>query len=184
MAGKVYTAKLIGKRVVVLDPREGGELYRSGFYGKFYAMPKPKTPDIDRELELSYFDALYLLEKGMLRIVDSEGRGLSKEELIRIFEREFENFREAYLVYRDLRDKGFVVKSGMKYGVTFVVYEYGPGIDHAPFLVHVLPFSGKLDPIEIIRAGRLSHSVRKKLVTAYVNPETGETHYFVFKWLM
>lgn len=184
MSGRKYTARLLGKRVVVTDPQEGGDLYRSGFYGKFYAMPKPKTPDINRELELSYFDALYLVEKGLLRVVDAAGRELSKKELEEIFSREFENFREAYTVYRDLRDRGYVVKSGMKYGVTFMVYEYGPGIDHAPFLVHVLPFSGRLDPIEIIRAGRLSHSVRKKLVTAYVNPETGETHYFVFRWLM
>ncbi len=184
MPAKTYTAKLVGHRVVVLDPVEGGELYRMGFYGKFYAMPKPKTPDIDRELELSYFDALYLVEKGVLRVVDEKGRELGKDELLKLFEEKYENFREAYMVYKDLRNKGYVVKSGMKYGVTFLVYEYGPGIDHAPFLVHVLPFSGRLDPVEIIRAGRLSHSVRKKLITAYVNPDTGEIHYFVFKWLM
>ncbi len=181
---KKYTAKLVGRRIIVLDPREGGEIYRAGFYGKFYAMPKPRTPDIDRELELSYFDALYLLDKGVLRVVNAEGRELSREELVEIFSKYYENFEEAYRVYKDLRDRDLVVKSGMKYGATFVVYEYGPGIDHAPFLVHALPFEGKLDPLEIIRAGRLSHSVRKKFIIAYVNRETEEIHYFIFKWLM
>ncbi|HDH06838.1 MAG TPA: tRNA-intron lyase [Thermoproteales archaeon] len=175
-------ATLIGRRIVILDPEEGGKIYSEGFYGKFYAMPKPKVPEISRELELSYFDALYLLEKGKIKIVTEENKEVSIKELEDLAVKEYENFKEAYLVYRDLRNKGFIVKSGMKFGTTFAVYKFGPGIDHAPFLVNVTRYSKKLDPIEIVRAGRLSHSVRKKLVTAYVNPKTGETHYFIFKW--
>ncbi|RLE74263.1 MAG: tRNA-intron lyase, partial [Thermoprotei archaeon] len=38
------------------------------------------------------------------------------------------------------------------------------------------------DPIEIIRAGRLSHSVRKKFVIATLNPSTQKILYYTFKW--
>ncbi|HDI31862.1 MAG TPA: tRNA-intron lyase [Thermofilum sp.] len=181
---EIITAYLLGNKVVVLDKKKSNKLYFGAFYGKFYDVSKPKVPNIERELELSYFDTLYLMEKGMLEVRNVEDRKLSFEELERIFSKHYENFKETYLVYKDLRERGFIVKSGMKFGTTFAVYKFGPGIDHAPFLVHVLPYGSRLDPIEIIRAGRLSHSVRKKFVIAYINSKTGEVNYFVFKWLM
>ncbi|RLF08459.1 MAG: tRNA-intron lyase [Thermoprotei archaeon] len=177
-------AHLIGKRIIILDREIANSLYFKDFYGKFYGVEKPKTPNIMRELELSYFDALYLLENEIIKIKTLDGREVEKNELIRIFEENYENFKEAYIVYKDLKKRKLVVKSGMKFGSTFAVYRFGPGIDHAPFLVHVLPYDSKLDPLEIIRAGRLSHSVRKKFIIAYVNSNTLEVNYFVFKWFM
>jgi len=55
------------------------------------------------------------------------------------------------LVYEDLRNKGYILKPGMKYGVTFMVYEYGPGLDHAPFLVDVLRKESFFSDLQIIR---------------------------------
>ena len=178
-------AQLIGRRVIVLDRKHARELYfKEGFFGRFFEVPKPKVPSVEKELELSCFDTLYLAENGKLKVIDECGKNVSLEELKKIFNDMYENFEEAYLVYKDLRTKGFVVKSGMKFGATFAVYKFGPGIDHAPFLVHVLPYESKLDPIEIVRAGRLSHSVRKRFVLAYVDPLSKKVRYFVFKWFM
>jgi tRNA-intron endonuclease len=175
---------LVGKKVVVFDRERARDLYfNEGFYGKFYAISKPKTPNVERELELSLLDALYLVEKGKLEVEDASGSKVSPETLRQLGRETYENFDEVYAVYRDLRDKGLIVKSGMKFGATFVVYRLGPGLEHAPFLVHVLPYDSKLDPIEIVRAGRLSHSVRKKFVVAYVD-HSGKTGYLEFKWLM
>jgi len=181
---RMVTAYLLGNRIVILDKKEGNKLYFSGFYGKFYDVQKPKVPNVEKELELSCFDAMYLAEKGVLEVRDINDKKLSISELEKTFSSKYENFREAYIVYKDLRERGFVVKSGMKFGTTFAVYKFGPGIDHAPFLVHVLPYESKLDPIEIVRAGRLSHSVRKKFILAYVDSKTDKVSYFVFKWLM
>jgi len=175
---------LVGKKVVVFDRERARDLYfNEGFYGKFYAISKPKTPNVERELELSLLDALYLVEKGKLEVEDASGSKVSPETLRQLGRETYENFDEVYAVYRDLRDKGLVVKSGMKFGATFVVYRLGPGLEHAPFLVHVLPYNSKLDPIEIVRAGRLSHSVRKRFVIAFVD-EAGRVGYLQFKWLM
>jgi tRNA-intron endonuclease len=175
---------LVGKKVVVFDRERARDLYfNEGFYGKFYAISKPKTPNVERELELSLLDALYLVEKGKLEVEDANGSKVSPETLRQLGRETYENFDEVYAVYRDLRDKGLVVKSGMKFGATFVVYRLGPGLEHAPFLVHVLPYNSKLDPIEIVRAGRLSHSVRKRFVIAFVD-EAGRVGYLQFKWLM
>jgi len=179
-----YQALLLGNRVVVLNVDEANELYfRRGFYGRFFTVPKPKLPDVRKELELSFFDALYLLEKGLLELRRVGGERVSREELIAVASSRYENFEDAYAVYKDLREHGYVVKSGLKFGTTFAVYKFGPGIDHAPFLVHVLRYESRLDPLEIVRAGRLSHSVRKKLLLAYREPLEGRIRYFVFKWL-
>lgn len=175
---------MVGKKVVIFDKMRARDLYfNEGFYGKFYAISKPKTPNVERELELSLLEALYLVEKGKLGVEDASGVEVSPETLRQLGRETYENFDEVYAVYKDLRERGLVVKSGMKFGATFVVYRLGPGLEHAPFLVHVLPYNSKLDPIEIVRAGRLSHSVRKRFVIAFVD-ETGRVGYLQFKWLM
>lgn len=180
----MYKAVLVGRRIVLPDREDANRLYfKEGFYGRFFTVPKPKTPDVKRELELSFFDALYLVEKGRLAVESLDGRPVSAEDIFKLACENYENFSDAYAVYKDLRDRGFIVKSGMKFGSTFAVYRYGPGIDHAPFLVHVLHYRSELDPLEIIRAGRLSHSVRKKFLLAYRDPREGRINYFVFKWL-
>lgn len=178
-------AVLLGTRVVVLDPLQGNQLYfKGGFYGRFFTVPKPKLPDVRKELELSLFDAMYLLEQGCLDLKREDGSPVSPSELFELASRIYENFYDAYAVYKDLRGRGYVVKSGMKFGSTFAVYQFGPGIDHSIFLVDVLKYNDKLDPIQIIRAGRLSHSVRKHFILAYRDPVDGKIQYFSFRWLM
>ncbi|RLF06686.1 MAG: tRNA-intron lyase [Thermoprotei archaeon] len=177
-------ALLLGRRIVVFDRPRARDLYfNEGFYGKFFMVSKPKTPNVERELELSLLEALYLVEKGRLEVIDGEGRPVSIEELRKLGREAYENFDEVYAVYKDLRDRGLIVKSGMKFGATFVVYRLGPGLEHAPFLVHVLPYDSRLDPLEIVRAGRLSHSVRKRFIIAYVDP-LGRVSYLQFRWMM
>ncbi|MEM4672801.1 MAG: tRNA-intron lyase, partial [Sulfolobales archaeon] len=82
---------------------------------------------------------------------------------------------------RDLRDRGFIVRSGMKYGVDFTVYEKGPGMEHAPYLVQVMKYDEQINPIYIVRVGRLSHSVRKTLIIAVVYDST--IKYISFGWI-
>ena len=48
------------------------------------------------------------------------------------------DFDIKYLVFKKLRDVGYVVSPGIKFGCDFAVYEHGPGIDHAPYLVQVV----------------------------------------------
>lgn len=182
VSSKKIQAQLVNGRVIVWNIEDAKHLYKMGFYGKYIGIRKAKDLEIDKPLELSLVEALYLLDHNVIEIVDENGRKISREEFIKIAKKNFENFDDVYLVYSDLRRRGFVVKSGLKFGTTFAVYEHGPGIDHAPFLVHVLPYNEKLNPLEIIRAGRLSHSVRKKFVIATIEPNTKSVRYFVFKW--
>ena len=175
-----FTGELIGDKVIVFDKNKANKLYKLGFFGKFVGYRKVKNLEVRDYLELSLLEALYLMEEGIL-IVYCMDRSITKEELLKIARSKYEHFDDVYTVYRDLRKRGYIVKSGLKFGSTFAVYEHGPGIDHAPFLVHVLPYEEAIDPIEIVRAGRLSHSVRKKFILATVNPNN-EIEYYSFSW--
>ena len=36
-----------------------------------------------------------------------------------------------------MRDSGLIVTPGIKFGCDFAVYKYGPGVEHAPYMVTV-----------------------------------------------
>ncbi|MHA1229661.1 MAG: tRNA-intron lyase [Candidatus Helarchaeota archaeon] len=177
----IIEAELLQNRVIIWNPKDGSRLYKEGFYGKPLGIRKPKTPEFDRPLELSFFETLYLLEKKRIVLKDSKtGNKIEPNEFKEIAMKLHEGFKEKYLVYSDLREK-YVVRPGLKFGAVFAVYEHGPGIDHAPFIVHVLPSSEEISAIEMVRAGRLATTVRKKFVIATINMDN-TISYYIFSW--
>jgi tRNA-intron endonuclease len=168
---RVDSAQLVGPMAVVWNTEGALSLYREGYFGKPIGIRKPRSMNFERPITLSFEESLYLGEKGRIQIEGREGR-IEPTELLQTVEEE-RNFRERMLVYRLLKDSGLVVKSGMKFGVDFAVYEYGPGLDHAPFLIHVYSAGSTVTPTEIVRAGRLAASVKKKFIVAQVDPEQG-----------
>lgn len=173
---------LVGIKVVILDHEQARKIFSAGYYGKPVGIRKPRSPEFNAPLELSLVEALYLVEKGILDVEDVKGNRIDYGRLLEYAQRYIPRFKPLYLVYRDLREKGFIVRSGLKFGADYAVYELGPGIDHAPYLVHVMPLNETIDPIEIVRAGRLSHSVRKSFIIAAVNPQQNKIKYVMFKW--
>lgn len=168
---------LVGRRGLVLKREEALELYFNGFFGTPLKNPKPKREeDITVPFVLSLFETLYLLEKGKVKVLRG-GKEVKAEEIRKLMN---ERERMAYEVYRDLRERGFVVRSGLKFGCDFAVYEKGPGIDHAPYVVHVIDKGIPFEPVEIVRAGRVAHGTRKRFVMAIV--ERGKINYIMFKW--
>ncbi len=170
---------LLYNRVIIPDPACANKTYWNGYYGTFLGVQKPKEKNIQAPLELSLIEALYLLEKNRLIIMHGS-RKVSAEELMSRAEELVERFRELYLVYKDLRNRGFVLRRGLKFGCDYLVYRYGPGIDHAPYGLQVYNSKDSFDPIDIVRMGRLLHSVRKKLIIAVVNGDT--VKYTLYTW--
>ena len=78
-------------------------------------------------------------------------------------------------------EKNYILKPGLKFGSDFSVYKKGPGIDHAPFLIRVFPRGSKITPLDLVSAGRLANSVKKRYVMAIVISEK-EIKYYEFKW--
>ncbi len=183
MSDEVIEAQLLGSRLIVWDPKKGSKLYAMGFYGKPVGIPKPKTPDFDVPLTLDLIEGLYLLDKGVIRVVDKPGgREISREKFVKRASESYENFLPKYLVYKALRDNGYVVTPGIKFGCDFAVYEHGPGIDHAPYLVSVKLPGEAVSATDIVRAGRLATTVRKKFIIAIGDVEREEVKFVAFRW--
>ena len=174
-------AQIIENKVVVWNPADGSQLYADGFYGKPLGIRKPKSTEFDRPSQLSFFEALHLLRKGKLEVYADPNKPLTEKELITIAEEQHKNFSRKYLVYEDLRKRGFVIRPGLKFGADFAIYRHGPGIDHSLFIVEVVAKSDEISAIEVVRAGRLATSVRKRFVLA-TPTESGKIRYFVFQW--
>jgi tRNA-intron endonuclease len=181
---KPVDSELVGARLIVWDTESGTSLYRSGFYGKPVGMAKPKpNQDFDAPLMLDLMEGLYLLEKRRLRVIDSKTRKkVTRTHLRKVAGKVYQGFDLAYKVYKHLRDRGYVVTPGIKFGADFAVYERGPGIDHAPFLVSVKQRHETMGTFEIVRAGRLATTVRKQFTIAVPNPRGEDVSFLVFSW--
>ncbi len=176
-------AELVENFLVVWDPEQGVRLYRAGFYGKPLGIPKPKTPEFDAPLILDLMEGLYLMEKGLLTVYKEPGRKtITPKELLQIARKLHEDFDLKYTVYQQLRNQGLIVTPGIKYGCDFVVYKRGPGLEHAPYMLTVKKPDDEITATEIVKAGRLATTVRKRFIIAIPNEKTKEVQYLMFKW--
>jgi len=177
---KKIPAKFINSRVIVFNPLYASYLYvKKNFFGSPLGINKPRLEYFSKPSELSLIEAYYLLNKGEITIYHvKEDKDLSPNEFHKIAKEIHHKFEEKYTIYKDLRKKGYIPRPGLKFGADFVVYKKGPGLEHSPFIVHVLPHDSKITAIDMVRAGRLATSVRKKFVIA--NPLTNS--YYFFEW--
>ncbi|MQL54680.1 tRNA-intron lyase [Acidianus ambivalens] len=175
---------LFGDKIVIFDINDSKKLYSTGFYGKPLGINKPKkAEDIKYPLELSLIEGLYLLKKGEIEVIYN-GNKLNENDLYEIGRKNIARFDSLFTVYSDLRNKGFVVRSGIKFGADFAIYTLGPGIEHAPYVVIVLDANSTLLANELMSFGRVSHSTRKKLILAIVNVLSPKNiRYVMFKWV-
>ena len=172
--------KFINSRVVVFDPLFASYLYvKYNFFGAPLGINKPRLEYFSKPSELSLIEAFYLLKKNKITIFDVKNQVfMNEKEFFETCKNIHHKFEEKLIIYEDLREKGYVPRPGLKFGADFVVYKKGPGLEHSPFIVHVLDHNAKISAIDMVRAGRLATSVRKKFVIA--NPLTRS--YYFFEW--
>ena len=101
--------------------------------------------------------------------------------MIEICKKEYHDFDKKYLVYKNFRDKGYIINPGIKFGCDFAVYEKGPGIDHAPFLIQVYNRSDRISSTAIVLAGRLATTVRKQFILA-IPKGKGRVDFLALDW--
>ncbi len=155
---------LVEREVIITDERAISQLVQKGYGSRR-----------DGKLHLSLVEALYLMEKGRLSVLSGE-RTLSSDELLS----GEDDLLLRYAVYRDLRERGYVVKTGFKFGAHFRVYERGAyPKEHSRYLVHTVREDSDISFTELARAVRLAHGVRKKLLFAVVDDEGDVTYYSV-----
>ena len=171
---------LIENRIVIWDIKDSQNLFKHGYFGKPIGIPKPKTDEINVPLILDLIEGCYLQEISKIQIYKNNKK-ISLNEIIKICKKEYHNFDKKFQVYKDFREKGYVVNPGIKFGCDFAVYQKGPGVDHAPYLVQVYNKSDAITSTGVVLAGRLSTSVRKQFILAIPK---GKSHvdYLALDW--
>jgi len=160
-------AELLGELVIIKD-KNAVVLNNKSHYGK-----------IDQnELKLSLLEALLLLEKEKIKVFDS-GKKLTFEDMVELIRNK--GLFNKYLVFRDLRNRGYIVKTGFKYGSEFRLYERGksPGDGHSDYLVKVETENQQISLSDFSSYVRVAHGVKKNLIMAVVDDEQDITYYNV-----
>ncbi|UCE92051.1 MAG: tRNA-intron lyase [Methanobacteriota archaeon] len=156
---------VMADRVIVTDS-EGAEALRQGHcFGK----------QVGKMLQLSLLEAVYLVELGILRLRDGKtNRAVGLESLKRRARSLQPDFGLRLSAFKDLKEKGLIVKTGFKYGSHFRAYEGDPDRDHAKYLVHAVPKHYRAMWPEVSRAVRLAHGVRKDILLGRVSKKDVE----------
>lgn len=82
-----------------------------------------------------------------------------------------------YKIFRDLWLKGgFFITGGDSFGCDFLTYPGDPMYYHASQIIHVIDSNQQFDAKFLISCARLSVSVNKKCVFAYVNDDETVTY--------
>ncbi|MBI2183841.1 MAG: tRNA-intron lyase [Thaumarchaeota archaeon] len=175
--------KLVENRIVVWNIEDSRRLYQEGFYGKPLGIPKPKGADFNAPLILDLIEGYYLAKGKRLKIVDAvTSQPVKLDKIEEICKEQYVDFEEKFLVYKECRDAHYVVTPGIKFGCDFAVYEHGPGLDHAPFLVQVAKPSEKATATGIVLSGRLATTVRKQFIVAVADSAKKKVSYLAFDW--
>lgn len=157
LPGARADARLLEDRVMVLDRDAGRMLFGEGYFGR----------DVGIGHQLSFPEAVHLVEEGRLRVLDAAGARELDAAALAALAREVEpDFDLRHALYRFLRGRGVVVKTGFKYGTHFRAYVGPPEEEHAPYLAHAVPGGRRLPWPEVAGFVRLAHGVRKRLFFA------------------
>ncbi|MFH1802344.1 MAG: tRNA-intron lyase [archaeon] len=132
------------------------------------------------KIEYSGVEALYLAGAGRMEILSGKSI-LGFEELLKKLKKRDKRIETKLVVFGDLRKKGYIVKTALKFGTEFRVYEKGvkPGDDHARWVLTVVNESESLNWQDFAAKNRVAHSTRKKLLVAVVDEEGGVSYYEV-----
>ena len=133
----------------------------------------------DGKLRLSFYEALFLLGKGAIEVKDeTTGENIVFEELLKSFQSVDKDAWVRYLIYRDLRSRGYVAREGFGLGIDFRLYERGDyGKGTAKHLIFGIEEGQPVTIEKLARTQRYVQNLKKNLVLAVIN-RRGEIVYY------
>lgn len=129
----------------------------------------------DERLVLSPLEILYLSCQGALALRNEKGV-ISTDQFFAMVSAGDPELTQKAAVYSDLRQRGFIPRTGYKFGHHFRVYS-GEKL-HSEMLVHAVAVEEQLPMSTISRSVRLAHSVKKKML--FAAQDTREIQYIEF----
>ena len=151
-------ASILGNTAIADNKGLANEIYSKSRFGEIK----------DNKIQYMLVEALYLLEKKKLAIKEGK-KSMKRDEFIKQSSKKEKNFWERYVVFRDMRDRGYVIKTALKFGADFRVYDRGvkPGDDHAKWILFPVSESkailssiaGKVENILLSRYSEIENKI-------------------------
>lgn len=159
--------------IISSNNSEAHTLYKKSCFGE----------PVGEKIHYSLSEAMFLVEKDKIEIF-SRSKKIPKKDLMNKFRRIDKRIQLKYAVFKDLREKGYILKTALKFGADFRVYDKGskPGKKHAKWIVFVEHESKELKWHEFSAKNRVAHSTKKNLLIAIVDEENDISYYEV-KWI-
>ena len=154
------------------NSKKAFELYNQSRFGE----------QLRGKIYYSFAEAFFLFESGKAGVYAGKKK-LTHDSFMKEAIVHEPNFWTKSIVYNNLRGKGYIVKTALKYGADFRVYEKGvkPGEDHAKWIVFPVFESSVSTWHEFAAKNRVAHSTKKNLLIAIVDDE-GDVTYYEVKW--
>jgi tRNA-intron endonuclease len=164
-------------RVEIIDFYGYPDKFYASLYNKGYGEKQGSAYLLDL-YEVAYLKELEWIE------AYKDGKKLSLKQIIDLGKEWTERFYLKYLVYKDLRKRGFVPKTALKYGADFRVYDttrFRQERVHSKFLVLVLHEEDHISAKSFAAVHRIANTVNKYVVLALVDNE-GDITYYESRW--
>lgn len=165
----VYKAKLFHDYTLIED-KNSNTVYSQGWFGKYTK---------NNNLRLDPFETVLLLERSKIEVIDSDNNILALSNVVAFFSNNVPDFLIHYLLYKDLRGRGYVVKKHSEESKYFELYERGATPKKAKHLALVVPMvEGVLfdiDDIDLILSE--TKDISKQLIFAVID-SLGDVSYY------
>jgi len=148
------------------------DLYSNRLFGEYF----------EKRVRYSLSEAIYLVDKKKINVY-KKTKKLSINQLIDECKKIDKNIYVKFLVFKDLRDKGYLLKTALKFGADFRVYNKGikPGKEHAKWILYPVSESQEMTWHDFSAKNRVAHSTKKNLLIAVVDSE-GDITYYEIAW--
>ncbi len=152
---------------------EAFELYEKSRYGE----------KVGGRIEYLTVEALFLIDEGRMEVYFKE-RELNFDEILKKFKGKDKSIETKFAVFRDLRKRGYIVKTALKFGAEFRVYEKGirPGENHAKWILQTVRDNESMKWHDFTARNRVAHSTKKNLLIAIVDEEK-DVSYYQCQWI-
>jgi tRNA-intron endonuclease len=153
-----------------VNSEDADRISQQGFYGNRID---------DNRLELEPVELLHLIERKRLVVRKPSGEPIGSELIVNELLEKDPDLWTRYLVFRDLRSRGYAVRQGFGGGIGFRVYARGdkPGAASASQLVYVLKEGVPISLSDLDMVTQTAVGSRKKLVFALVD-QNGEVNFY------
>ena len=177
-----FTGYIENDIVILIDQEAIDEFYNTSYIGILEVEEEGEA-----RLILNSIEVLLLFERNRILVYhnnDITKKQYSFEEILTHFSQYDDNLWQKYIIYMDLRKRGYIVRAGYGEGIEFRVYKRGADIekDSAKYLIYPVFEGSPIELRDLDKISRVALGSRKDLIVATVDRQSKPIYYSVNKF--